>query len=50
VVTDDLDAEGEDESSVQPSRATSQGATGGHKRSASVFSQGSEKSSKRLRK
>tara|TARA_R110002003_G_scaffold38_2_gene2284 strand:+ start:13086 stop:14636 length:1551 start_codon:yes stop_codon:yes gene_type:complete len=50
VVTDDLDAEGEDESSVQPSRATSQGATGGHKRSASVFSQGSEKSSERVRK
>ncbi|KAH7094701.1 hypothetical protein FB567DRAFT_510855 [Paraphoma chrysanthemicola] len=47
---DDLDAEGEDESSVQPSRATSQGVGGGHKRSASVFSQASEKSSKRVRK
>ena len=47
----DVDAEGEDESSVQPSRATSQGAAGqGHKRSASVFSQGSEVSSKRARK
>ncbi|KAF2035415.1 hypothetical protein EK21DRAFT_96660 [Setomelanomma holmii] len=51
VVPDDLDAEGEDESSVQPSRATSQGATtAGHKRSASVFSQGSEERSKRIRK
>jgi DNA methyltransferase 1-associated protein 1 len=48
---DDLDAEGEDESSVQPSRATSQGATGqGHKRSASVFSQTSQQSTKRVRK
>jgi DNA methyltransferase 1-associated protein 1 len=48
---DDLDAEGEDESSVQQSRATSQGAMGqGHKRSASVFSQGSQQSSKRARK
>jgi DNA methyltransferase 1-associated protein 1 len=48
---DDLDAEGEDESSVQQSRATSQGATGqGHKRSASVFSQGSQQSIKRARK
>jgi len=48
----DVDAEGEDESSVQPSRATSQGAGGqGQKRSASVFSQeGSEVSSKRARK
>lgn len=45
---DDLDAEGEDESSVQQSRATSQGA--GHKRSASVFSQGSVQSNKRTRK
>lgn len=43
----DIDAEGEDESSVQPSRATSAGA---HKRSASVFSQGSVQSSKRARK
>lgn len=50
---DDVDAEGEDESSVQPSRATSQGARGsgqGHKRSASVFSQASEVSNKRVRK
>ena len=52
----DVDAEGEDESSKQQSRATSQGATTaggggqGHKRSASVFSQGSEVSSKRARK
>ncbi|KAE8856770.1 hypothetical protein PTNB73_09492 [Pyrenophora teres f. teres] len=53
----DVDAEGEDESSKQQSRATSQGATTagggggqGHKRSASVFSQGSEFSSKRARK
>jgi DNA methyltransferase 1-associated protein 1 len=46
-----VDAEGEDESSKQQSRATSQGAPGqGHKRSASVFSQGSEVSSKRARK
>lgn len=45
----DVDAEGEDESSVQQSRATSQGLTG-HKRSASVFSQGSQQSHKRLRK
>ncbi|KAJ4365289.1 swr complex subunit [Neocucurbitaria cava] len=44
----DVDAEGEDESSKQQSRATSIGA--GHKRSASVFSQGSQQSSKRLRK
>jgi DNA methyltransferase 1-associated protein 1 len=48
---DDVDAEGEDESSKQQSRATSQGAPGqGHKRSASVFSQGSEGDSKRVRK
>jgi DNA methyltransferase 1-associated protein 1 len=49
---DDLDAEGEDESSVQQSRATSQGVAGGtgHKRSASVFSQGSQQSIKRSRK
>lgn len=48
---DDIDAEGEDESSVQQSRANSQGTGGqGHKRSASVFSQGSQQSSKRLRK
>ncbi|OAK95793.1 hypothetical protein IQ06DRAFT_283620 [Phaeosphaeriaceae sp. SRC1lsM3a] len=48
---DDIDAEGEDESSVQQSRATSQGASGqGHKRSASVFSQGSQQSTKRARK
>ncbi|KAI4681918.1 uncharacterized protein J4E84_007515 [Alternaria hordeiaustralica] len=47
----DVDAEGEDESSKQQSRATSQGAPGqSHKRSASVFSQGSENSSKRARK
>lgn len=46
---DDIDAEGEDESSVQQSRATSQGASG-HKRSASVFSQGSQQSTKRARK
>ncbi|KAF1940791.1 hypothetical protein EJ02DRAFT_455720 [Clathrospora elynae] len=48
----DVDAEGEDESSKQQSRATSQGVgTGqGHKRSASVFSQGSAQSSKRVRK
>jgi DNA methyltransferase 1-associated protein 1 len=46
---DDLDAEGEDESSVQQSRATSQGASG-HKSSASVFSQGSVQSTKRARK
>ncbi|KAL5120492.1 swr complex subunit [Pleosporales sp. CAS-2024a] len=46
---DDLDAEGEDESSVQQSRATSQSA-GGHKRSASVFSQNSQQSIKRARK
>jgi DNA methyltransferase 1-associated protein 1 len=46
----DVDAEGEDDSKQQ-SRATSQGASGqGHKRSASVFSQGSEVSSKRARK
>ncbi|KAH8625595.1 hypothetical protein IG631_19474 [Alternaria alternata] len=45
----DVDAEGEDDSKQQ-SRATSQGASGqGHKRSASVFSQGSEVSSKRAR-
>ncbi|KAI8933983.1 hypothetical protein NX059_008755 [Plenodomus lindquistii] len=44
----DVDAEGEDESSKQQSRATSQGATtttgtgaGGHKRSASMVSEGS---------
>jgi DNA methyltransferase 1-associated protein 1 len=49
MILDDMDAEGEDESSVQQSRATSQGAAG-HKRSASVFSQGSQQSSKRLRK
>lgn len=47
---DDLDAEGEDESSVQQSRATSQSAGQGHKRSASVFSQGSQQSTKRARK
>jgi DNA methyltransferase 1-associated protein 1 len=47
---DDLDAEGEDESSVQQSRATSQSAGQGHKRSASVFSQGSQQSTKRSRK
>jgi DNA methyltransferase 1-associated protein 1 len=47
---DDLDAEGEDESSVQQSRATSQSAGQGHKRSASVFSQGSQQSIKRARK
>lgn len=48
---DDIDAEGEDESSVQQSRATSQGASGqGHKRSASVFSQASQQSTKRARK
>jgi DNA methyltransferase 1-associated protein 1 len=48
---DDLDAEGEDESSVQQSRATSQGAPAqGHKRSASVFSHGSQQSTKRARK
>ncbi|USP76477.1 SWR1-complex protein 4 [Curvularia clavata] len=47
----DVDAEGEDESSKQQSRATSHSASGqGHKRSASVFSQGSEMSSKRARK
>ncbi|KAF1839250.1 hypothetical protein BDW02DRAFT_564232 [Decorospora gaudefroyi] len=47
----DVDAEGEDESSKQQSRATSQGVTTaqGHKRSASVFSQGSAQSSKRAR-
>ena len=45
----DVDAEGEDESSKQQSRATSIGAAG-HKRSASVFSQQSQQSSKRLRK
>ncbi|KAH8730104.1 hypothetical protein GQ44DRAFT_673860 [Phaeosphaeriaceae sp. PMI808] len=48
---DDLDAEGEDESSVQQSRATSQSGAGlGHKRSASVFSQASQQSTKRIRK
>ena len=47
---DDVDAEGEDESSKQQSRATSQGVGMGHKRSASVFSQGSEGDSKRVRK
>ena len=46
----DMDAEGEDDSKQQ-SRATSHSASGqGHKRSASVFSQGSEMSSKRARK
>ncbi|KAL6707925.1 swr complex subunit [Coniothyrium glycines] len=45
----DVDAEGEDESSKQQSRATSQGAAG-HKRSASIFSQSSQQSSKRVRK
>ncbi|EUC46855.1 hypothetical protein COCMIDRAFT_91744 [Bipolaris oryzae ATCC 44560] len=46
----DVDAEGEDDSKQQ-SRATSHSASGqGHKRSASVFSQGSEMSSKRARK
>lgn len=44
----DVDAEGEDESSKQQSRATSMGV--GHKRSASVFSQGSQQSAKRARK
>jgi DNA methyltransferase 1-associated protein 1 len=47
---EDVDAEGEDESSKQQSRATSQGVGMGHKRSASVFSQGSEADSKRVRK
>lgn len=46
----DVDAEGEDESSKQQSRATSQGVGHGHKRSASVFSQASQQSSKRVRK
>ncbi|KAF1921899.1 hypothetical protein BDU57DRAFT_545283 [Ampelomyces quisqualis] len=51
VALDDVDAEGEDESSVQQSRAHSQGAGGlGRKRSASVFSQASQQSSKRMRK
>lgn len=45
----DVDAEGEDESSKQQSRATSQGAAG-HKRSASIFSQSSQQSNKRVRK
>lgn len=46
----DVDAEGEDESSKQQSRATSQGAAAGHKRSASIFSQSSQQSNKRVRK
>lgn len=44
----DVDAEGEDDSK-QASRATSQGAATGQKRSASVFSQGSQRSEKRVR-